>query len=137
MGAFCIPLTQGGLYVYMALNQLMYAMIDRSEFIKENLVDEVTFEDYTGQEKTVRLGQPLICKRVRPFQNTDEAPPLVADGEVELKRITLDKEGNPHFDIGLVSELNYVSSQETKEYLPGSWRGGTHWCHPSRFIVKE
>lgn len=61
----------------------------------------------------------------------DHKPQLVEGKEYEVKEIIHDKEGNPHYDVGLESFLNYVRSIETGEELP---RGNKiHWCHPSRF----
>ena len=68
---------------------------------------------------------------IEPLAGNDKAPPLELGKTYKVKQIILDSKGNEHYDVGLVSELNYVRSWETKEELPN---GATiHWCHPSRF----
>lgn len=77
----------------------------------------------------------LLCKNNKPLPGNDVAPPLEVGKEYELKTTFEDKKGNPHYDVGLLSKFNYVSSKETGETLPNSGIGGIHWCHPSRFEV--
>lgn len=79
--------------------------------------------------------QKLKCINVKPLQGNDVAPPLELGKEYELKAIHTDRLNYPHYDVGLVSRYNYVTSFETADTLPNSGIGGTHWCHPSRFEV--
>lgn len=80
------------------------------------------------------VGQTIIATSCKPFPNTKVYPPLVLGVSYEIKTITLDKKGNQHLDVGLKSEYNYITSQETGEELPDGDR--IHWCHPSRFQLK-
>lgn len=68
---------------------------------------------------------------VKPFQN-NIAPPLIREEDYIVKNVVLDRKGNQHLDVGLISEYNYISSKETGEELPSGDK--IHWCHPSRFI---
>lgn len=68
---------------------------------------------------------------IEPLKGNDNAPPLTIGEVLPCKKITLDSQGNQHIDVGIVSELNYVRSYETKEELPDGDK--IHWCHPSRF----
>lgn len=61
----------------------------------------------------------------------DGRPALEFHKHYIVKDICLDKKGNQHLDVGLVSCFNFVSSYETKEHLPNGDK--IHWCHPSRF----
>ena len=80
------------------------------------------------------VGQVLICINEKVLPKNDIGPPLVFNQEYTVKEIVLDKEGNQHLDIGIVSKISSVSSYETGEILP---RGNKiHWCHPSRFKLK-
>lgn len=75
----------------------------------------------------------LECINAQPLGNNENGPAL-KDGEVyTLHGICKDSKGNQHYDVGLESNLNYVSSFETGEELPDGDK--IHWCHPSRFIV--
>lgn len=71
------------------------------------------------------------------FLPNKENKPKLEMGEVRtIQEICLDSKGNQHLDVGLVSNLNYVTSHETGEELPNGDK--IHWCHPSRFeAVKE
>lgn len=68
---------------------------------------------------------------VKPLGGRDTAPKLTLGEEKTVHGICLDKDGNQHLDVGLVSDLNYVTSFETGEQLPNG--NLIHWCHPSRF----
>lgn len=80
------------------------------------------------------VGDIVGCIHNKPFPDKEEAPKLKVGEKYMIKGITLDKEGNQHLDVGLISSLNWVTSIETGEVLPNSGIGGIHWCHPSRFI---
>lgn len=88
-------------------------------------------------EKTkFEVGQDVKATKTDPMPGNDTAPSLELDKDYKIKEITLDKEGNQHLDIGLVSSLNWVTSWETKEELPKG--DEIHWCHPSRFeLIKQ
>lgn len=75
----------------------------------------------------------MICINNKPLEGNDVAPPLEVGKDYPLLNTFVDKKGNPHYDVGLISKHNYVTSFETGETLPNSKIGGTHWCHPSRF----
>lgn len=75
------------------------------------------------------------CINIKKLPRKDVAPPLELNKEYTVKAVTKDKKDNDHYDVGLVSAYNYVTSQETGETLPNSAIGGIHWCHPSRFEI--
>lgn len=77
------------------------------------------------------VNDPVTCININFLPGNSKAPPLELHKEYRIKAIQLDKEGNQHLDVGLVSELEYVSSYETKEQLKDGHK--IHWCHPSRF----
>lgn len=83
-------------------------------------------------------GETIKAIDVEPFTGKDKhnkiAPPLELGKEYPLQGVCLDKEGNQHLDVGLISKHNYITSRETGETLPNSSVGKTHWCHPSRFV---
>lgn len=81
----------------------------------------------------IQIGDKLHCIFNEPLPGKDYAPALKKDGFYDCKGIHLDSKGNPHIDVGLPLELNYVKSFETDEDLPKT----THWCHPNRFIIVE
>ncbi len=81
------------------------------------------------------VGAICIAENIEPLPGNKVAPPLEKDKEYIVKEIILDVQGNQHLDVGLVSEYNYITSYETKEELK---RGDViHWCHPSRFRLKD
>lgn len=81
------------------------------------------------------IGQTVKAMNNQPLKGNDKAPKLEIGQDYPVKGIVLDSKGNQHLDVGLVSELNYVTSYETQEQLPDGDK--IHWCHPSRFeLVK-
>lgn len=78
-------------------------------------------------------GGIVKCINTKPLIGNEVAPPLVLGNSYIVRKVILDKAGNPHLDVGLVSNYNYISSYETKEELPDGDK--IHWCHPSRFEV--
>ena len=80
-------------------------------------------------------GQKVIAINNKPLAGRSVAPKLEIDKEYEILSIVLDSKGNQHLNVGLPSELNYVTSFETSEELPDGVK--IHWCHPSRFRLAE
>jgi len=80
-------------------------------------------------------GQKVIAINNKPLAGRSVAPKLEIDKEYEILSIVLDSKGNQHLNVGLKSELNYVTSFETGEELPDGDK--IHWCHPSRFKLVE
>lgn len=78
-----------------------------------------------------KVGDIVICKNIAPFPNTKIAPPLKDGQSYRVEKIIKDSKGNQHLHVGLDSEYEYVTSQETGEQLLDGDK--THWCHPSRF----
>jgi hypothetical protein len=79
----------------------------------------------------MQAGDRVEVVKVVPLANNTVAPALSL-GEVKtIKTVVKDSKGNPHFDVGLPSNLSYVRSIETGEHLPDGDK--IHWCHPSRF----
>lgn len=77
------------------------------------------------------IGNKVKVVNVKPLGGRDTAPKLVLEEEKTVVGICLDRAGNQHLDVGLVSDLNYVTSFETGEQLPNG--NLIHWCHPTRF----
>lgn len=75
------------------------------------------------------------CINIEPLTGNTIAPPLVLGEEYSINTIANDSEGNEHWDVGLVSQYNYITSHETGEELPEGDK--IHWCHPSRFEAIE
>lgn len=78
------------------------------------------------------VGDKVRAINIHPFNGKDVAPPLIVQEDYLVRAITMDRKGYQHLDVGLLSEYNYITSQETGEEL----RNGDkiHWCNPSRFI---
>lgn len=82
-----------------------------------------------------KVGDSVNVVNAAILPGNEEGPKLKEGDRMEVKAIVLDSAGNQHLDVGLVSELSYVSSYETKEQLPNG--DSIHWCHPSRFELAE
>lgn len=83
-------------------------------------------------EKTIfSVGDSVEATNNQPLKGNDKAPALVIGQTYPVINIILDRDGNQHLDVGLKSDLNYVTSYETGEQLPDGHK--IHWCHPSRF----
>lgn len=78
-------------------------------------------------------GGIIKCINTNPLPGNSIAPPLKLGETYVVLQVIRDKKGNPHLDVGLKSEYNYISSYETKEQLQDGDK--IHWCHPSRFKV--
>lgn len=82
------------------------------------------------------VGDKVICYNSKPLLGNDVAPPI-KEGEsyriVEIYKCTC---GQEHYNIGLISNYNFITCYKCREFLPKGSTGGTHWCHPSRFIDK-
>lgn len=81
------------------------------------------------------VNDKVVCINIDILPGNEVKPPLELNKEYSIREIILDKRGNQHLDIGLLSEYNYIRSFETKEELD---RGALiHWCHPSRFKINN
>lgn len=79
------------------------------------------------------VNQKVKCINIDILKGNEIAPKLELGKEYTIETLVLDSKGNQHLDVGLVSDLNWVTSYETGEKLP---KGDLiHWCHPSRFEV--
>ena len=76
----------------------------------------------------------LTCINAQPLEGNDIGPPLKEGEEYQLLKKCYDSEGNEHYDVGIVSTVNYVRSHETGEELKDGDK--IWWCHPSRFEMK-
>ncbi len=85
------------------------------------------------------VGEKTTAEFTAVLPGSTIAPPLIQGNEYEILEIALDKDGNQHLHVGLISKVGWVTSYETGEILPDSGRDGKWWCHPSRFrkIKKE
>lgn len=88
------------------------------------------------------VGTLVRCINAEPFPGNKVGPPLELDKQYPVKRIYYEEVENPpdqsdksypHYDVGLVSEYNYITSQDTGAELPDGDK--VHWCHPSRFVL--
>lgn len=75
----------------------------------------------------------LICINVKPFPVNEIGPQLVLDKEYTLEEVYKCECGEEHYNVGLPLEINYVECYKCRERLPDH----THWCHSSRFKIKE
>lgn len=86
------------------------------------------------QEK-FKVNDKIVCIKTSTLSDTGVKPPLTYGEDYVVKEIQEDKKGNQHLDVGLKSKYNYITSLETGDELD---RGNIiHWCHPSRFKLKE
>lgn len=74
----------------------------------------------------------------KPFPGKKIGPPIEKGQEYPIKDIywEVSKGDSPnylHLDLGLLSEYNFITSQDTGEELPNGDR--IHWVHPSRVEV--
>lgn len=82
---------------------------------------------------TYVIGQDVRVVKTDKLSGNEIGPPGLVMGEKKkVLDIVLDGQGNQHLDLGIKSDVNFVSSYETAEVLPNSQVGGVHWCHPSR-----
>lgn len=81
--------------------------------------------------RTAEIGEIIRAIHVKPFPSNTVAPPLKLGKSYFLNNKYTDIQGNVHFDVGLESKFEFVTSLETGEILPRSFE--IHWCHPSRF----
>ena len=77
------------------------------------------------------IGEDVICIGDGYLKGNTVKPPVVKGEKYTIQNIAIDRDGNQHLDVGLVSLYNYISSYETGEQLPSGHK--IHWCHPSRF----
>jgi hypothetical protein len=76
-------------------------------------------------------GMKLKCIFAEKLPGKEHGPNLKKGDEYECKSVHIDSKGNAHINVGLPLEINHVTSFATGEELPG----GTHWCHPNRFVI--
>lgn len=81
----------------------------------------------------MKEGDKVLCINNTPLSGNTIAPSLIVGKEYTILEIIYDGMNFPHFNVGLRSRLNYVTSYKTKQELE---RGNQiHWCHPSRFTL--
>lgn len=63
------------------------------------------------------------------------APPFKLSEHYTIKSTHVCKCGELHIDVGLVSEINFVTCHKCREQLPNGQPEGSanHWAHSSRF----
>lgn len=82
-------------------------------------------------QTTIKSGDTVECIFDGLLEGNKKGPKIKKGKSYEVKEVFRDQDGHDHLDVGLVSELEYVSCHETKREIP---RGESiHWCHPSRF----
>lgn len=75
----------------------------------------------------------IICINDKPFPVNEIGPPVQLNKEYELQEVHKCSCGQEHYNVGLPLEINYVECYKCRERLPDT----THWCHSSRFKIKE
>ena len=81
------------------------------------------------------MEEELICINIEPLVGNNIAPPLVKGRKYPVKEVFTCKCGQNHFDVGLLSQHNFISCYSCGDHIP---RGDTiHWCHPNRFKNEE
>lgn len=85
---------------------------------------------FSNQKRIFEVGEIVEVFNIEPLPGNDKAPALILGEKYKILKIILDSQGNQHLDLGIVSNLNYVRSYETKEDLPDGNK--IHWVHPSR-----
>jgi hypothetical protein len=80
-----------------------------------------------------QLKDKITCENAKPLTGNTIAPPLVEGSSYILQQIHICKCGNPHYNVGLAMECNYVRCYDCKEELPMT----NHWAHPSRFAPSQ
>ncbi len=80
---------------------------------------------------TYTAGDKVRVIKTSILPGNEIAPPLTMGEERTVIEVIRDRQGNQHLDVGIKSEVNWVTSYETSEKLPKGDQ--IHWCHPSRF----
>ncbi len=78
-----------------------------------------------------QVEQVVKCTNAAVLSENTVGPALIEGHTYKIQNIIEDSKGHQHIDVGLKSELEFIRSYETKEFLPNGHI--THWCHPSRF----
>ena len=73
----------------------------------------------------------VVCINVLPLEGNDIAPLLTNNEVYEVKQQFLCSCGQHHFDVGLISQHNFIRCYKCEQKLPDGDK--IHWCHPNRF----
>lgn len=74
----------------------------------------------------------LEAANVQPMPGNEIAPPLILGDAYPFQKEHICGCGEKHFDVGLLSKVNFVTCYKCEEKLPGGDK--IHWCHASRFV---
>lgn len=74
-----------------------------------------------------------ISDQVLSTQPGDNKPNVKVGNTYQVIEQCVCECGETHYNVGLKSNLNYVSCHKCNELLPKSGVGGVHWAHSSRF----
>jgi hypothetical protein len=100
--------------------------------VKHYDVKNILLIELLGKKRSFfTVGQQVRCIDTSPLSGNSIAPDLEEGKVYNIISIAVDKEGNQHLDVGVVSTFAYITSYETGEILPHS--NTIHWCHPIRF----
>lgn len=130
---------------YATDDELLTWFSERAEKYKWSKITDLEIIEERGGLARVDLVLKIIRPNIRiftpgeiirpvyflPLPGRNKAPKLVPETTCPVKGFVLDEKGYQHLDVGLVSELNFVTSYETDEELSGSDK--IHFCHPGRF----
>lgn len=73
----------------------------------------------------------VICINAKPLPGNDIGPRVVVGESYDVIKEYTCKCGQIHYDIGIVSKLNYVECYLCRETLPDSKK--IHWANSTRF----
>lgn len=80
----------------------------------------------------LQQGDMLEAANVQPMPGNEIAPPLILGDAYPFQKEHICGCGEKHFDVGLLSKVNFVTCYKCEEKLPGGDK--IHWCHASRFV---
>lgn len=94
-----------------------------------------------SMQDKIKIGDIIKCVNASRLKGNNYRPEVVDEADYELVGIaTCPICGQEHYDIGLISKLNFISCYTCKQagkqtIIEGSKEiGSIHYCHPIRFI---
>lgn len=81
------------------------------------------------------LGKIVQCVNAKPLEGNTIAPPLIEGESYPVVGVVVCECGQNHFNVGLISKVNYVTCYKCRKALPEG--NAIHWAHPSRFVLNE
>lgn len=78
----------------------------------------------------IEINNEVKCINDLSLKGNDKSPEVYEGTKYKVINIIKCNCGEEHFDIGLISTLNYITCYKCRQELPN----GPHWAHSSRFI---